>query len=144
MLNAPEPAIYREYEAALAGHDIDRLVDLAEAIWLVGIDGSEQHVSQANREAFRRMYREFLNNHGDFAYYRDMDDTDALGDLDMPVMVVVGDNDTAFCLAAADYLEQTLPRATIVRMPDVAHFPNLSKPQEFNELLLKWLKNTHE
>lgn len=144
VLNAPEPAIYREYEAALAGHDIDRLVDLAETIWLVGIDGSEQHLSQANRDAFRLMYREFLNNHGDYAHYRDMDDTDALVNLDMPVMVVVGDKDTAFCLAAADYLEQTLPRVTIVRMPDVAHFPNLSKPQEFNELLLKWLNNTHE
>lgn len=90
------------------------------------------------------MYREFLNNHGDFAHYRDMDDTDALVNLDMPVMVVVGDKDTAFCLAAADYLEQTLPRATIVRMPDVAHFPNLSKPRQVNELLSKWLKNLHE
>ncbi|MDA8192564.1 MAG: alpha/beta hydrolase [Thermaerobacter sp.] len=139
-LDGPEPSIYAEYEAALAAHHVSRLVDLAEAIWLVGIDGSERHVAPANRELFHLMYREFLNSRGEFPQYRDINDTDALANLAMPVMVVIGDNDTAFCLAASDYLEQTLPRATLVRMPDVAHFPNLSKPREVNELLLKWVK----
>ncbi|WP_020375423.1 alpha/beta fold hydrolase [Sulfobacillus thermosulfidooxidans] len=144
VLNTPEPTIYREYEAALANHDIDRLVDLAEAIWLIGIGGREEHVPKPYRELFRLMYREFLKNHGEFPQYRDMDDTSATRNLNMPVMVVVGDHDTAFCLAVATYFEQTLPGVNIVRMPGVAHFPNLSKPQVVNELLLEWLKKNNE
>ncbi len=143
-LSAPEPALYREYEAALARRDVDRLVDCAEAIWLVGMAGNEQQESHANRELFRMMYRDFLGNHGNFSHYREMDDTDALANLDIPVLVVIGENDTAFCLAVAEHLEQTLPRATTFRMPNVAHFPNLSKPQEVNELLVKWLNKIHE
>ena len=143
-IDGPDPAIYTEYEAALAAHDVSRLVDLAEAIWLVGIDGSERSVPAANRESFRLMYRDFLESRGEFTQYRDINDIDALANLARPVMVVIGDNDTAFCLAAADYLEQILPQATLVRMPDVAHFPNLSRPKEFSELLLRWLNKTHE
>lgn len=145
QVDGPEPAIYAEYEAALAAHNVNRLVDLAEVLRLVGIDGSERHVDPAHRELFRLMYREFLNSRrGEFTPYADINDIDALAHLAMPVLVVIGDNDTAFCLAAADYLEQTLPRATLVRMPDVAHFPNLSKPTEVSELLLRWLHKTHE
>jgi pimeloyl-ACP methyl ester carboxylesterase len=143
-VDGPEPSVYAEYEAALAAHNISRLVDLAESLWLVGIDGNEQHVDPANRELFRFMYREFLNSRGEFTSYADINDINALANLAMPVLVVIGDNDTDFCLAVADYLEQTLPRATLVRMPDVAHFPNLSKPTEVSGLLLRWLNKTHE
>ena len=143
-LNTPEPFIYGEYEAALARHDADRLVDLAEHIWLLGIPGHQQHVTEANRQLFRTMYREFLENHRNAPDYQEMDDTEALRDLNVPVYVVIGENDTAFCLAVADYLGHTLPQATIFRMSDAAHFPNLSKPQEVNQLLIKWLRQQED
>jgi pimeloyl-ACP methyl ester carboxylesterase len=138
--NAPEPTVYGEYEAALERHDVDRLVDLAEEIWLFGITGNRQHVTEVNRELFRTMYREFLGNHWNGPDYQEMDDTEALASLNVPAYVILGENDTAFGVAVADYLEHTLPRATIFHMPDSAHFPNLSKPQEVNQLLLQWLK----
>lgn len=143
-IDGPDPAIYTEYEAALAAHDVSRLVDLAEAIWLVGIDGSERSVPAANRESFRLMYRDFLESRGAFTQYRDINDTHSLTGLDIPAMVIVGEHDTAFCVMVADYLERTLPQASLVRMPAVAHFPNLSKPREVSELIWQWLKGTYK
>lgn len=139
-----EPFIYAEYEVALADHNVRKFIDLAEALWLVGIDGNTGQVAPANRESLRLMYRNLLNTYGEVTQYRDIDDTNALANLDMPVLMVIGDNDTVFCLAVADYLKQSLPQTTLVRMPDVAHFPNLSKPNEVNALLLRWLNDTHK
>ena len=143
-LNVPEPSIYAEYEEALSHHNVDRLVELAEVIWLIGVTSHEQDVSRTSRESFRRMYRDFLTNHRDFPRYPDIDDISSLKNLDIPTMVIVGEHDTAFCLAVADHLERTLRRATIVPMPGTAHFPNLSKPQAVNELLCQWLKKIYE
>lgn len=139
-LSAPEPAIYKEYERALAAHDVDRLVNCAETMWLVGVAGNAADVPASNREWFREMYRDFLSHHDDFVHYQDLDDIDFLGQLEIPVMVLIGENDTAFCLAVADSLERTLPCPTVVRMPKVAHFPNLSQPDVFNARLVKWLR----
>ncbi|WP_053959975.1 alpha/beta fold hydrolase [Sulfobacillus thermosulfidooxidans] len=143
-LHIPEPSIYKEYEAALATRDTEQLLNLAEAIWLIGLKGRKQDVSEDHRELFRLMYRDFLNNHPEgFASYLDIDDTHAVENLTMPVMVVVGDHDTAFCWAVSDYLEQTLAQIITVRIPNAAHFPNLSKPQEITELLLGFLKKIY-
>lgn len=139
-LSAPEPPIYREYERALADHDVNRLVDCAEAIWLVGVTGHAHDVPESNRDWFRTMYRDFLSHHDDFAQYQGMNDTDGLTRLEMPFMVLIGENDTAFCLQIADDLDRTLPHPTMVRMPNVAHFPNLSQPGVFNARLLQWLQ----
>lgn len=137
---APEPPVYKEYEVALAAHDVDRLTDCAEVIWLVGVTGHAHDVPESNREWFRTMYRDFLAHHDDFATYQGMNDIDVLTRLEMPVMVLIGENDTAFCLAIADYVERTVPSPTVVRMPNVAHFPNLSQPEVFNARLLQWLQ----
>ncbi len=139
QLDGPEPEIYREYEEALAHHDTTRIVDLAERIWLIGTEGSESRVPRVSRDLFRMMYRDFLNNRRKFPEYQDLDDKGALANLDRPVMVLIGENDTLYCLKVANYLENILPRATLIRMPGVAHFPNLSQPRRLTELLLQWL-----
>lgn len=54
-------------------------------------------------------------------------------------MVVIGEHDTAYGLALADWLEQSVPAVTVYHMRRAAHFPNLSRPEEFRGLLRDWL-----
>ncbi len=141
-LEGPKPPIYAQYEAALAAHDVNRLVDLAEAIWLRGIDGSDEDVPFASREAFRLMYREFLNTRGEFLQYPELNDVGLLRNLEIPIMVLLGERETAFCVAIAEHLEATLSRVTLVRMTGAAHFPNLSRPHEVTDRIRRWLHET--
>lgn len=48
--------------------------------------------------------------------------TDRLGEIDLPTLVIVGAEDAPF-LAAADLLEQGIPGAVRVTLPDAAHHP---------------------
>ncbi len=138
-LNAPEPATYREYEAALMAHEVERIVELAEVIWLTGVSGHKEDVPEASRKLFRIMYRELLLFHPDGSFDQEgLDDTRGIANLPIPALIVIGEHDTAFCRAVADYLEQALPHSKVVLMREAAHFPNLSKPKTVTELIAQW------
>lgn len=138
-LNTPEPATYREYEAALMAHDVERIVELAEVIWLTGVSGHKEDVPEASRELFRIMYRDLLLFHSGESFDQEgLDDTQGIANLSLPALIVIGEHDAAFCGAVADYLEHTLPHSKIVRMLKAAHFPNLSKPKAVTELIAQW------
>jgi pimeloyl-ACP methyl ester carboxylesterase len=66
----------------------------------------------------------------------------AVGRLDeirCPVLVLVGDLDTAGTRASADLLATALPQAHKVVFNNVAHLPNLEHPDEFNEAVRAFL-----
>jgi pimeloyl-ACP methyl ester carboxylesterase len=54
--------------------------------------------------------------------------------------VLVGDEDRARALAAADLLEKELPDARKAVMAGTAHLPNMERPEEFNRLVLDFLE----
>jgi pimeloyl-ACP methyl ester carboxylesterase len=64
---------------------------------------------------------------------------DRLGDLDIPVLVIVGAHDTPYILAAADYMIEKIPSARKVIIADAAHLPNMDHPQEFQIIVKDFL-----
>ena len=54
--------------------------------------------------------------------------------------MLVGDEDRARILAAADLLEAELPDARKTVMAGTAHLPNMERPGEFNRLVLDFLE----
>ncbi|MBA2511215.1 MAG: hypothetical protein H0V28_07020 [Rubrobacteraceae bacterium] len=64
-----------------------------------------------------------------------------LPQIQAPTLVLVGDEDRPRTLAAADLLEGELPDARKTVMPGTAHVPNMERPDEFNRLLLDFLKS---
>ena len=62
-----------------------------------------------------------------------------LGELGMPTLVVVGDEDVPDMLAIADRLASEIPDARKVVFPDTAHMLPLERPQDFNRALLEFL-----
>ena len=62
----------------------------------------------------------------------------SLADIDVPTLVLVGENDRPF-LAAADYMAAKIPRATKVVIADAEHAPGLEQPAEFNVAVTAFL-----
>ena len=54
--------------------------------------------------------------------------------------MIVGDEDRARTLAAADLLEEEIPNVSKTVMAGAAHLPNMERPGEFNRLVLDFLE----
>ena len=135
-----EPPIYREYEASWEARDIERVVATGAAICLDGLSSFSAPMVETVRQTFLVTYRDRLKNHpwGNPPFVP-LNDQDGVLHLEPPTMVVIGEHDTAYCLALADWLEQSVPAVTVYHMRRAAHFPNLSQPEEFRGLLRDWL-----
>jgi len=71
---------------------------------------------------------------------RDASVINALPDIRVPSLVVVGANDKPF-LAAADYMTAKIPGARKVVIPDAGHAANIDQPAAFNDALLSFLES---
>lgn len=64
---------------------------------------------------------------------------DRLDELQLPMLVVLGELDMPGIHEISEMLVEANPNAEMVTIPDVAHMVNMEKPEEFNELLLEYL-----
>ena len=62
----------------------------------------------------------------------------ALPNIKVPSLVVVGANDTGF-LAASEYMQKKIPDCKKVVIPDAGHAVNMDQPKLFNEAVLEFL-----
>ena len=65
---------------------------------------------------------------------------DRLSDLKIPVLIIVGAQDTPYILAAADYMVERIPSAEKVIIEDAAHLPNMDHPDEFQTHVANFLE----
>ena len=63
----------------------------------------------------------------------------ALGTLDVPTLVLTGEDDKADFQAIGDHLAATLPRARRATIAGAGHLPSLEQPAAFAELVLPFL-----
>ncbi len=63
-----------------------------------------------------------------------------LATLDVPALVVVGDEDSFTTRADADRMHQLLKGSQLLWMKGVGHMPNLERDAEFNAVLVQFLK----
>jgi pimeloyl-ACP methyl ester carboxylesterase len=64
-----------------------------------------------------------------------------LATLNIPVMIIEADNDPLVELALRDQLKEIYPSAEVHTFSNVGHFPYLNRPEEYTELLSKFLGN---
>jgi pimeloyl-ACP methyl ester carboxylesterase len=69
---------------------------------------------------------------------RDARVINSLAGIQVPTLVIVGANDTAF-LAAADYMTAKIPNAAKVVIPDAGHSSNIDQPEIFNQSVISFL-----
>jgi 3-oxoadipate enol-lactonase len=74
------------------------------------------------------------------AAMRDREDaTPLLPRIDVPVLVVAGDEDRIIPVAEAERMASALPDARVVRIPGAGHLPPLERPDDLNAALLAFL-----
>jgi 3-oxoadipate enol-lactonase len=67
-----------------------------------------------------------------------IDATDRLKDIDIPCLVIVGEDDNAMPIAFSQTLARNLPRKELVVIPDAGHLSNLEQPEAFNAALARF------
>jgi pimeloyl-ACP methyl ester carboxylesterase len=134
-------------DAALERGDVDEAVRLNVDVWVAGprrpIEAVDQDVVRAVAEMQQRAFDVQVPAYEQDpppAYEKLVDPiADHLGDVRVPVLVLVGEEDMPDILTAADEIAARVPGARKVVMTDTAHVPNLERPAEYNELVLQFL-----
>jgi len=70
---------------------------------------------------------------------RRLDYTDRLGTIDKPTLVVVGEQDPATPVAAAEVIAAGIEGARLVVIPNASHISNIEQPEAFNKALTDFL-----
>lgn len=69
----------------------------------------------------------------------DTDHRDALGRIDVPALVLVGEHDQVTPPSTSRALADALPNATFAEVPDAGHVSNVENPDAFNALVQDFL-----
>ena len=132
--------------AALERDDLDAAVEANLAWWAEGTRRSADQVSPLVREQVRRMQRRAFEVTADWddVAEQELDPPalDRLGEIGVPVLVLVGGLDLDTVHDAAGRVAAGIPGARRVDWPDAGHLPSLEDPAAFAGLLLDWIKET--
>ena len=144
-LDVPSPAKFAEVEKAFEAGDLDLVSELETQIWFDGTGRMPEQVNPSMRKLLYDMNRQALA-HEVKQLGKRLPNTqvlafDRLSDLKIPVLIVVGEHDTPYILAAADYMIERIPSAQKVIIKDAAHLPNMDHPEEFQSHITKFLDN---
>jgi pimeloyl-ACP methyl ester carboxylesterase len=68
------------------------------------------------------------------------DSTELLAEIDVPTLIIHGDEDQIVPVAAAEEMRDAIPEAELVLIPDAGHLPNLEQAEMFNEAIWDFLE----
>jgi 3-oxoadipate enol-lactonase len=118
--------------------EFDGVVESFQRCWTDGPHRSPEDVDPEVREMVRVMARNGLE-HAMEGRLIDPPAIERLEELDLPMLVVVGELDMPGIHEIAEMVVAANPNAELVTIPGVAHMVNMEKPDEFNELLVEYL-----
>ena len=135
-------AFIDEEGAALERDDLDGAVEANLSWWVDGPGQPRDRVDPAVRELVARMQRRAFEVTGDWddVEERELEPPalDRLGEISVPVLVLVGGLDLDAVHEAAGRVAAGVAGARRVDWPDVAHLPSLERPAQFLDLLRAW------
>ena len=118
--------------------EFDGVVEGFQRCWTDGPDRAPEEVDPEVREKVRAMARNGIE-HAMEGRTIDPPATERLDELELPMLMVVGELDMPGILDIADQVVAANANAELVKIPDVAHMVNMEAPDEFNALLLEYL-----
>ena len=136
---------WEEEEALIEAGDVEGAVEVNLRTWVDGPSRSPDDVSREVRELVGQMQRRALDvqlavpDAGPEAPF-DPPASARLGEVSCPTLVVVGDLDQPSILAVAEELAEGIPGAQKAVIAGTAHIPSLERPEEFNRLVLEFLR----
>ena len=144
-LDVPTPSKFADAEKAFEAGNLDLVAEIETQIWFDGMNRTPEQVNPAMRKLLYEMDRLALSYEikqlGKRQPNTQIPAFDCLGDLSIPVLVIVGAHDTAYTLAAADYMTEKIQSARKVIIADAAHLPNMDQPHEFQGIVKDFLES---
>jgi pimeloyl-ACP methyl ester carboxylesterase len=125
--------------AAWKSGDFDAVVEAFQREWTDGPLRAPEDVDQEVRERVRVMARNTVESVMEGRTLRPPA-IERLTELQLPMLVVVGELDMPGIHEIANLLVEANPNAELATIPNVAHMVNLEAPEEFNQLLLDYLE----
>jgi len=123
--------------------ELDRANDLEVHLWVDGPRRTPEQVSSAVREKVREMngnlYRRLEESKQGRPQPLNPPATQRLGEIQVPTLVVIGDEDVPGLIHFSDIIAADIPGARKVVMRDTAHAPNMERPDQFNHIVLEFL-----
>lgn len=130
-------------QAAEEAGDLERANDLEVHLWVDGPNRTPEQVPSAVREKVREMNLASFMRQDEFKQGKPLPlDPPAghrLGEIRVPTLVIVGDEDLAGLIRIVDFVAANIPGAQKIVMHGTAHAPNMEKSEEFNRLVLDFL-----
>jgi pimeloyl-ACP methyl ester carboxylesterase len=124
-----EASIEAEIEAAEADGDLEEVNRLEAWLWLDGGGQAEGRVGGAERALFLDMNRVALNAPDPGPAVDTPPAFDRLHELSIPVLLLVGDLDISYMHELARIMTERLPHARSMRIPGLAHLPQMEQPE---------------
>ena len=144
QLDVPAPAKFADVEKAFEAGDLDLVAELETQVWFDGMGRTPEQVNHAMRKLAYEMNRQALAHEvkqlGKRLPNTQAPAFDRLGELKLPVLVIIGAHDTPYILAAADYMIEKIPSAQKVIIEDAAHLANMDQPLEFQAIVTNFLE----
>jgi len=143
-LDVPTPPKFAEAEKAYHAGDLDLLAEIETQIWFDGMNRIPDQVNPIMRKLAYEMNRNALALEARKLGKRMPDSpspaADRLAEITMPVLVIAGEHDTPYILAAADVMETKIRSARKVIIEDAAHLPNMDHPEGFHKIVRSFLE----
>jgi pimeloyl-ACP methyl ester carboxylesterase len=138
-------AAWGEEEAALVAGDLAEAVEINLRTWVDGPRREPADVDAAVRERVGEMQLRALELQvpvGDDAEEELLvpDLAARLGEVKVPTLILVGDEDVPDMQAITERLEREIPGSRRATIAKTAHVPSMERPQEFDELVLPFLR----
>jgi 3-oxoadipate enol-lactonase len=126
------------YEAG----DIAGAVEYELRMWVDGPDRGPDAVDPEMRERVREMNAALFTRDDDAGEELSLDPPadERLAEISAPTLIVYGDKDVTDVRQAADPLAGAIPGARLAVIPDAAHLPQMERPELFNEIVLRFLR----
>ena len=67
------------------------------------------------------------------------DPINSLNYINIPTLIVYGDQDHDYIIENANYIKEHVSNASIVKVDNTGHLPNLERPKEFNRILSEFI-----
>jgi pimeloyl-ACP methyl ester carboxylesterase len=136
-----EERLWAAEGAAFERGDITEAVESSLLLWTVGPDRRPDQVDREVLERVREMTTD-LYGRGEGLPSRKLDPpaVSRLGEIRVPTLIVHGDQDVSHIAEVAEVIVGGIRGARKVIIPGTAHHPNMEKPDEFNRIVLDFLR----
>lgn len=147
----PEPTpeelrAFEEMEEAETKEEWERVADIDVRVWVDGFGRPGGRGDERVREKVRQMCIETYRRPQGSGQPVVLDPPAAgrLGEIKVPTLVMVGEYDVSNAQVSADKLARDIPGARKVVIEGTAHVPNMERPEEFDRLVLDFLRGIEE